>query len=307
MTTPTTFTRHDVAFSSEGDRVEGLLYLPDGVERPPVVVLAGGWCYVKELVQPFYAEAFAQAGIAALIFDYRRLGSSQGEPRQHLDPEAQMEDYRNAISWLETRSDVDAGRLGVWGISYSGGHVLILGATDPRVRAVVSVVPVVDGLETLRRAHGTMGMRRLTETIRDSRQKLFATGEHSFIPHGSVTPNEDVVTWPFPASQPLFEWLKETQGPRYENRATVASTEMLLRYSVYPHVTRIVDTPTMMVVAEGDDHTMWDLEIAAFDAIPTPKKELEVVAASGHHGLYRDEAKIREVAAGCAAWFCRWL
>ncbi|MTD57049.1 alpha/beta hydrolase [Amycolatopsis pithecellobii] len=299
-----------VYFNSEGDQLEADLYLPDDLPegtRPPVVVLAGGWCYVKELVQPIYAKAFAAAGIAALVFDYRGLGGSEGVPRQHLDPERQQEDYRNAISYLGTRADVDASRLGIWGISYSGGHVLILGATDPRVKCVVSIVPVVDGLTTLKQAHGTLGYRRLVQTIAEAREKLWSTGEHSFIPHASTNPERDIVTWPFPASQPLFAMLKETQGPRYENRATVASTEMLLRYSVYPHVERIIDTPTMMVVAEGDDHTMWDLEIEAFHQIRTPKKQLEVVPAKGHHGLYRDKDKIGEVAGECAKWFSRWL
>ena len=165
MTDGGSFTRDTVEFTSAGDSIEAYFYLPDGVERPPVVVLAGGWCYVKELVQPLYAEAFAAIGLAALLIDYRRLGTSGGEPRQHLDPHDQIEDYRNAISYLETRPDVDAARVGAWGISYSGGHVLILGATDPRVRCVVSIVPVVDGLRTLRRAHGTLGMRRLEEAI----------------------------------------------------------------------------------------------------------------------------------------------
>ncbi|MFE7243125.1 alpha/beta hydrolase [Streptomyces sp. NPDC057580] len=300
--------RETVHFGSEGDQIEAHLYLPDNLsEPPPVVVMAGGWCYVKELVQPIYAEAFARAGLAALVFDYRRLGGSEGTPRQHLDPHDQMEDYRNAISYLETRDDVDATRLGAWGISYSGGHVLILGATDPRIRCVVSIVPVVDGLTTLKQAHGTIGFRRLRETIAESRRKLYSTGQHSYIPHASTDPVNDVVTWPFPASQPLFEWLKATQGPRYENSATVASTEMLLSYSVYPHVQRLIDTPTMMVVAEGDDHTMWDLEIEAFHQISTPKKQLKVVEKSNHHGLYRDHDRIAAVADECAAWFTQWL
>lgn len=301
--------RQTVRFSSAGETLEAFLYLPDEptATPPPVVVLAGGWCYVKELVQPFYAEAFAEAGLAALLFDYRNLGGSTGEPRQHLDPYEQMEDYRNAISYLETRDDVDAGRLGLWGISYSGGHVLVLGATDPRVSAVVSIVPVVDGLPTLQRAHGTVGFRRLRAAIAEARRKLYTSGEHSFMPHGSSDPITDLVTWPFPSSAPTFAWLKETQGPRYENRATIASTEMLLDYSVYPHVERLIDTPTMMVVAEGDDHTMWDLEIEAFTRIPTPKKHLEIVERSGHLGLYRDEERIRKVARTNAEWFVRWL
>jgi hypothetical protein len=62
-----------------------------------------------------------------------------------------------------------------------------------------------------------------------------------------------------------------------------------------------------MVVAEGDDHTMWDLEIDAFAKIPTPKKRLNVVKTTGHHGLYRDTELISGVGADCARWFAEWL
>src|SRR6059036_471516 len=131
----------EVSFLSGGDTVRGDLYLPPGNGPFPAVVLAGGWCYVKELRQPRYAEAFVAKGIAALVFDYRRLGASDGTPRQRLDPWDQIEDYQNAITFLEERAKVDGDRIGVWGISYSGGHVLILGAVDPRVKAIVSNVP----------------------------------------------------------------------------------------------------------------------------------------------------------------------
>src|ERR1700759_569955 len=161
--------RFDVEFQSEGSTIRGWLYRPDGAGPFPAVVLAGGWCYVRELVMPYYAEAFAAAGIAALVFDYRNLGVSDGDNRQHLDPWMQIRDYPNALSYLERHDDVDADRLGVWGISYSGGHALILGATDPRVKCLVSQIPVVDGYENMRRVHGTMGYRRLWQEILDDR------------------------------------------------------------------------------------------------------------------------------------------
>ncbi len=300
--------RRTVYFHSEGDQIEAFLYLPSDMSTPPpVVVLAGGWCYVKELVQPIYAEAFAEAGLAVLLFDYRRLGGSEGEPRQHLNPWDQIEDYRNAISYLETLPEVDASRVGVWGISYSGGHVLIVGAIDPRVKAVVAIVPVVDGYQNLRLAHGTVGFRRLRAQIAESRKRRYETGEDDFMPHGSADPVADLVTWPFPASQPTFAYLKETQAPAYENRATVRSTEMLLGYSVEGYIHRLTDIPTMMVVAEQDDHTHWDLEIDVFNRIPSGKKTLQVVEKSGHLGLYRDPERIGRVAVDCAKWFVRWL
>src|SRR5215472_16221036 len=80
-----------VEFKSGADIVRGDLYLPEGDGPFPTIVMAGGWCYVKELRQPQYAEEFVRAGFAALIFDYRRLGASDGEPRQHLDPWDQIE------------------------------------------------------------------------------------------------------------------------------------------------------------------------------------------------------------------------
>lgn len=297
----------EVSFRSEGSRLDALLYLPGGEGPFPVVVMAGGWCYVKELVQPSYAQCFRRAGLAALIFDYRCLGTSEGSPRQHLDPADQIEDYRNAISYVENLEMVDASRIGIWGISYSGGHVLIGAAIDPRVRCVASVVPVVDGLETMRRAHGTMGFRRLTDAVLASRRKRFETGEHDYMLHSSVRPDQELCTWPFPGSPPLFQMLKETQAPNYENRNTVASAEKLLEYSASTYSERIVNTPVLMVLAEGDDFTMWDLEMSVYNRIPSPTKKCVVISGAGHHDLYRDPDQLNRAAVVCRDWFLEHL
>ena len=148
--------RLDVQFQSEGATVRAWFYKAEGGGRRPTVVLAGGWCYVREIVMPTYAKAFAEAGINAMIFDYRNLGVSDGDIRQHLDPWGQIRDYQNAISFLEGRDDVDSNRIGVWGISYSGGHALILAAIDPRVKSIVSQIPVIEqAIETAALMLGT--------------------------------------------------------------------------------------------------------------------------------------------------------
>ena len=291
-----------VTIPSEAEQLEALLYLPDGKGPHPAVVMAGGWCYVKELAQPLFADVFREAGFATLVFDYRFFGGSSGEPRRHIDPWKQIEDYRNAISWMERRDEVDGGRIGAWGISYSGAHVLVLGALDPRVRALCSVVPVIDGWDNLRLSHGTVSLQVLQKALADARAMLSETGEHTYFDH---QPEElgAVGTFPFPYSRETFARLKETEAPGYEGSATAMSTELLLAYSVRPFLSRLVATPALICVAEGDDHTHWDLAAEAFNAIPGQRKKLHVVPRSTHLTLYEDEETRREVAGIAAGWF----
>lgn len=304
--------REDIEFDSEGDTVRGWLYRPDGVAGDagdvPAVVLAGGWCYVREIVMPYYAEAFANAGIAALVFDYRGLGVSDGEPRQHLDPWAQIRDYQNALSFLERADGIDAQRLGAWGISYSGGHVLVLAATDPRLRAIVSQIPVVDGYRNMRRVHGGVGYRRLWQAVLDDRQARFDDpNKRMFLPHATTEPDSELSAWPFPETKTTFAQLQATEAPLYQNSSTMESVDLLLNYDVSPFLPRVLDTPTLMIVAEGDDITLWDLEIETFNKIPTRKKELVVLPQTTHMTLYSDRDKLAVAAGSATRWFVEQL
>ena len=286
----------DVEFRCDGDTIRGHLYLPQGKGPFPGVVMAGGWCYVKELVQPEYARVFAAAGIAALVFDYRRFGTSSGEPRQHIDPWAQIEDYRTAITYLETRPEIDPRRIGVWGISYSGGHVLIVGATDPRVRCIVSNIPVVDGWLTMKQVHGALAFRRLQELVLDDRRRRLAKGEYGYMPMSTEEPDRVLSTWPFPEVTSAFLQFKNTVAPNHEHRNTVASTELLMGYDVRPCLRRILNVPTFMSVAEGDDITLWEAEIEVFNGIATPNKRLFVCRDTSHMTLYSNKSRLEMLA-----------
>ena len=301
--------RHDVEFQSEGATIRGWLYRPDGAEGPlPAVVLAGGWCYVREIVMPYYADAFADAGMAALVFDYRNLGVSDGDNRQHLDPWAQIRDYQNAVSYLERRDDIDSDRIGAWGISYSGGHVIVLAATDSRVKTIVSQIPVVDGYENMRRVHGTMGSRKLWAIIEEDRAVRYERpGERLYIPHATAEPENDLSTWPFPETYHTFLDIKEREAPLYENRSTVESVDLLLNYDIIPFCRRVLNTPTLMIVAEGDDLTLWDLEIGAFNELPVAEKRLELLPHTTHMTLYSDQTKLQVASKAATDWFVQKL
>jgi hypothetical protein len=193
----------------------------------------------------------------------------------------------------------------VWGISYAGGHVLIVGATDPRVKCIISNIPVVDGYENMRRVHGTTRFNDLEEALlkdRVARAKTGGPGDR--MAFSSLTPNEELSTWPFPLIHKVFHDIKAKEAPLHEHWSTAESTEMLLSYSVFPFTKRIYNTPTLMVVAEGDEITLWDLEIEAFNSIPSAQKKLAVIPRVSHMSLYSQKTHL-QVAGASAADFVR--
>lgn len=300
--------RRDVEFQSNGDTIRGWFYTPDTGDGPfPTVVMAGGWCYVKEIVQPHYAEMFAKNGMAAVLFDYRNFGDSGGERRQHIDPHMQLDDYRNAISYAETLDEVDVDRIGSWGLSYSGGHSLILAAIDSRVKVAVSQIPVIDGWLNMRLANGTVDFRRLEAALLDARRKKFESGDDTMIPHFTLDTAKEISAWPNADGFELFEGFRKTVAPNYSLDATAESIDLLMQYDVRPFVKRIIDTPTLVIVAENDDITLWDEAMVAYQSIPTAKKKLVVIDKSDHLALYSNQTLLERAAAAATEWFVEHL
>ena len=132
--------RKDVSFAGE---IAAWLYHPEGATG--AVVLGHGLSAVRDQRLPAYAERFAEAGLAALLFDYRHFGASGGEPRQLVDIPRQLEDWRSAFAYARGLEGIT--RVGLFGSSFGGGHVLSLAAEEPAVAAVVAQCPMTDGLK----------------------------------------------------------------------------------------------------------------------------------------------------------------
>src|SRR4051812_4813985 len=113
--------------------------------------MSNGFGVTKEMALERVAEDFADAEFNCVAYDHRNLGESDGQPRQQIDPWQQISDARDAITFARSLPNVDGERLGIWGTSYSGGHVLVLGATDRRVRAVVSQGATISGWRNAQR------------------------------------------------------------------------------------------------------------------------------------------------------------
>lgn len=158
------FVRENVKFASGKDFCAAWVYRPTATPLPlqgavdapaqtakyPAMVLGHGLGGIKEMGLDRYAASFASLGIVCICFDYRYFGESGGEPRQLLDINSQLEDWSNAIDYTSRLEDVDNHRVGIFGSSFGGGHVITLAARDKRIKAVISQCPFTSGLHSSR-------------------------------------------------------------------------------------------------------------------------------------------------------------
>jgi fermentation-respiration switch protein FrsA (DUF1100 family) len=295
--------RQDVEFDAEGVTLRGWLYRPDAATGPvPTIVMAHGFSAVKEMHLDSFAEAFAAAGLAALVFDNRNFGASDGEPRQEIDPWAQVRDYRHAITWARTRPEVDAGRIGVWGSSYSGGHVLVLGAIDKRIRCVVAQVPLVTGFRNIQRLVRQDFLAPNRQLFDQDRAARYRGEPPAMVP--VVDPDPMAVSaLPTPDSWEWFSETGKTRAPAWKNEVTLRTVEMLMEYEPGAYIERISPTPLLMVVAALDHLTPTDLALEAYQRAREPKR-LELLPGAHFDAYVKDFD--RASAAACD-WFLEHL
>jgi fermentation-respiration switch protein FrsA (DUF1100 family) len=299
----------DIEFDAEGATLRGWLYRPkSGGPTAPVVVMAHGYNCLKELYLDKYAAAVATAGHVVVAYDHRNFGDSDGEPRQELDPWAQVRDYRHAITFAQTVDGVDPDRVGVWGSSYAGGHAIVVGAIDRRVGCVVAQVPTISGWEsTLRRIppQALAGQRRAFDADRLER---FRGGAPEMVPMvvdpaaGGAASHASPDAWEFFTGQkspPEDQW----RFRKWRNEITLRSVELYSEYEPGSFIARVAPTPLLMVVGDNDTVTPTDLALEAYNRAGEPKR-LELFPG-GHFSAYTDQ--FDRTARAAVDWFSEHL
>jgi fermentation-respiration switch protein FrsA (DUF1100 family) len=276
--------REDIRFTVDGGvQLGAWLYLPDSPHsRSPAITMAHGYAGTREHGISRFAEAFAAAGFVVLLHDHRTFGVSDGEPRQDVDPWRQIADWRRAISYLESRAEVDASHIGIWGTSYAGGHALVLGATDRRVACVVAQVPTISGYEQGSRRVAPEGVAAL-EAVLDDDERAQARGE---APRLQAVVNKDIGVPASYRTKDAIDFYLQPLGPgaRWDNVVTVRSTRLARMYEPGVWAPRIGPRPLMMVAATQDTVTLTDLALEAYERAHQPKKL--VMIPGGHFDPY---------------------
>ncbi len=294
--------REDIAFSSDGATLRGWLYHPQTAQGPsPAIVMAHGFSATKEMFLDDFAAVFAAAGFAVLVYDHRNFGASSGEPRGEIDPIAQIRGYRDAITWLQERPGIDPDRIGVWGSSYSGGHVMVVGATDSRVKCVVAQVPALDAYRTFTQS-GRDLLLAFRQQFNADRKARYRGEAPAMIP---VVPDTAGGVGALATQESIDFFL--TLGARaknWQNSVTLRSIEYLTAYVPAFYIPRIAPTPFMMVVARNDSLIPAELALEAFATAGEPRKLLTLEC--GHFAPYTGDT-FRTVSAAECAWFVEHL
>lgn len=290
----------EVRFYSHGECVAGTLKLPDdaSAERPvPAVAQGPGWLGLRDakLYHPYH-DGLVAAGIAVLVFDYRGFGDSEGDAT-YLDPMNQVEDWRAAVSYLETRAEVDAGRLGAFGSGGTGGgNAVMIAGLDPRIKATVSQVPVADGRDWLHRMRREHEWLEFLEQIRQDRARQVTTGTGEL-----VAPRDGIMV---PTPERKTTTIKSDVDQRVPEQVALASAEAIFAYRPIDVADRISPRALMLICVENDATTPEDHAYALYERAKAPKR-LVVQTGTTHYAAY---AQYRDVVNPLIVeWFQRYL
>jgi hypothetical protein len=259
-----------------------------------VVVVCLGWGSVKELM-PQWGKALTALGYAVLVPDYRGFGASAGE-RGRCFPEEHVEDIRAVMGNVGEMPGLDAGRIGLLGVSY-GGAVAVAAGPDSRCRTVISVVGYGSGARHLTAVRTPEQWERFRARLVEDRRRRC-----NGYPSQSVDPDEILLR-----DDEARAWRRrvERQYPHMAFRTTLESAEKIVAFHPEKHLPYSPSKPTMFIYAEGD--TM----IPAFEAEnmwrrATEPKRLVVIPGVGHHEVHHGEA-FRQVIGEVNNWLGKHL
>ena len=297
----------EVEFPSQGAILRGLLFLPEAqAGKLPLVIMAHGTSATMLMVMDKYARVFQLAGLAVLAYDHRNFGRSEGQPRQEINPWLQCRGYRDAIDFAMTLTEIDSERVALWGDSYSGGEVVVVGAVDRRVKAIVAQCPAL-GAEPPSVEPTRANFDILADVFSD----------------GDVRGSPETTTGPLPvvsfdqAGTPsllkpiqAFRWFIDyggRAGTKWMNSVTRVIPATPVPYQPVlcaPFVT----VPTLLMVAPDDEmvHANYSVSKLAYDLLAGPKQWHDI--GGGHFGLLYYPSELFEEASRVQTQFlARWL
>ncbi len=296
-----------VSFESEDETLHGWLYLPrirSLGSKLPGIVTANAMTGIKEINLPEYARLFAEAGFATITFDYRYWGESSGEPRYHLAPMEHRVDIRSALAFLSDQPEADPNRIGGWGISMGGGHMLFLATWEPRFKAVVATSTGIDPQKEGELLTREEAEKRFEELLAASTAERAAREGANITTLQAWCPEpEDGCALPVKEAYDFYEKARESYAPGFRNKLTSTSFQNMLSDDV-AFAIHLAKAPILILHPEKDVVPVENV-LFYYKRAPEPKK---LIVYSGlHTTTYSSGKHLQEAADEAIAWFRLYL
>lgn len=268
----------DTTFTSQGTTCAGSLYTSDNAANPAVIIMCHGLATERVFGTQSYIDHFLKLGFAVFTFDYRCFGDSQGEPRNYIDANRHLQDIDAAIKHVKTLSGINAQKIGLWGSSYGGGHVLSTAAENNSVKAVAAQVPFVSGLATVMSFSMGYQIQGFFHGINDIIRSIFSLKPHYV--KVIAAPNEFALM-NTPESYPGYSALIP-KNSTWENKAPGKICLTLPMYMPTLKVSKI-KCPALVVYAKKDSLIPYK---AVEKAISKIKNAEALLLDCGHFDIY---------------------
>jgi uncharacterized protein len=299
-------TKLNVTFESAGIEIAAHLYLPTSPANQPLpgIVVGHPGSGVKEQTAGTYAARLAERGFVAVAFDAAYQGASGGTPRGLEDPAQRIEDIKAAVSFLTTRPEADADRIGVLGICASGGYSLSATAGDHRIKALATV-SAADVARQFR--YGPDGAQdpAVFQGMLDAAASARTASAHGEDPGRLTLFPETVEQARAIGGEHGAEGFDYYCTPRGEHERAAkffywTSVDKLATFDAFTQVPLIGQRPLLMVVGSRAI-TSW-MSIDAFQRAVGPKEMVWVEGAS-HVDLYDEEPYVGQAVERLAGFF----
>ncbi|MEV4483153.1 alpha/beta hydrolase [Micromonospora coxensis] len=281
------FTQLEVSFASDRGLRSGRLYRPDTAHPAPCVVMCSGFGSTMDRLFP-WAEAYAEAGLAAMVFDYGGFGRSEGHPRQVVDLNRQRVDIRAAVSYARAAVGIDADRIVLWGNSLGGAHAITTAADDPRIAAVVAQIPFNGFPRRVEGRTAAQTMRLMAAIVWDALRGSAGLTPH-YIP--LVGPPCEVAITNAAEAEEHISTL--STGTLWRNQVAPRGILQMMRYRPAEAAARLT-VPLLVCVATDDTETPVELSRQLADRAPRGTIRLY---PGTHFSFYTDGPTRRTVAA----------
>jgi pimeloyl-ACP methyl ester carboxylesterase len=229
---------------------------------------------------PDAAELLQKAGISVLQFDPRNTGTSDGTPRNEIDPMQQVEDLSDALTFLGTQPAVDSSQLGFWGFSFGGTVSLCAAALDKRAKFVIAVCPLTDfDFEPRRQT------KVLAQAIKDRESQLLGNAPFSF---PMLNENgENTVGFGHGVDKDRYAKLiqaRQQLAPNHVNRVTLQTYYKLVMWQPFSLWRFLSPTQVMFVTGALDQMSYADIQKSYFEGLSSPKR-IHIAETAGHEDV----------------------